>query len=369
MHPDIACCHLQYKIVQPSVEAGMPPDRALGHLFDALVGRAPGRRGRSWVLATLALGIFSAPLSADAQQPAKVARIGFLWGGGLSGNWLDEFRKGMREHGYVEGRNITIEQRSAEGNSDRFPGLAAELVALKPDVIVVAASTPAALAAKNATSTIPIVFAYLGDPVGTGVVASLARPGGNITGLSNTNVDLSAKRLELLKEVAPKVSRVAALWIPTNPVHQRGAKENEVAARQLRLQLQYLDVREPNGLDRAFGAITRERADSLFVFPDILMFVHRSRIVDFAARNRLPAVYQAREFVDAGGLMSYGVNTPAQFRRAATYVDKILKGANPADLPVEQPTRFELVVNLKTAKALGLTIPQSVLIRADHLIQ
>ena len=325
---------------------------------------------RLGLIVTLALGFLSAPLAPDAQQPGKVHRIGILWPTSLSAGQprLEAFRQGLRELGYVEGQNIAIEVRSAEGKVERLPGLAAKLVRLKVDVIV-AAGTQAALAAKQATSTIPIVMAAVGDPVATGLVASLARPGGNLTGPSLMLPELIGKQLELLKEVVPKVSRVAVLWNSANPLGPPQMREAEGAARALRVRLQLLDVRDPNDFDTAFAAMTKERAGALLVIPDVVFVTHRARVADLAAKSRLPAVYWTRELVEAGGLMAYGANIPDMYRRAATYVDKILKGTKPGDLPIEQPTRFELVINLKTAKALGLTIPQSVLLRADEVIQ
>ena len=316
------------------------------------------------------LGLLAALPPADAQQPAKVPRIGSLWTSPLpaTAHLVEAFRHGLRELGYVEGQNIAIEFRSAERRSERLPGLAAELVRLGVDVIV-APGTEAALAAKNATGTIPIVMVNVGDPVGTGLAQSLARPGGNITGLSRLDQELSGKRLQLLTEVVPKVSRVAALYNPDNPSLALSFRETEVAARTLGVELRSLAVRGPNEFETAFQAATRGRAGALIVLGDALTFRHRARIADLAAKHRLPAIFGAGEYVDAGGLMSYSPNLSDMYRRAATYVDKILKGAKPADLPVEQPTRFELVLNLKTAKALGLTIPQSILIRADHVIQ
>ena len=264
-----------------------------------------------------------------------------------------------------------IEYRSAEGKLERLPALAAELVALKVDVIV-AASTLAALAAKQATRTLPIVFAAAGDPVTSGLVTSLARPGGNVTGLSFFSPELVGKCLEQLKQAVPEVSRVAVLWQPGGPgerTEKDMLKAAEVAARALGVRLQFVEARGPEDFDRAFSDMTRARAGALTVLPSTMFFNERRRLVDLAAKNRLPAVYPWREYVEAGGLMSYGPNVPDLFRRAATYVDKILKGAKPGDLPVEQPTKFELVINLKTAKALGLTIPQSLLQRADQVIE
>jgi putative tryptophan/tyrosine transport system substrate-binding protein len=283
----------------------------------------------------------------------------------------EAFLQGLRDLGYVEGRNVVMEYRFAEGKLERYPALAAELVALKVDAIV-APITPAALAAKQATRTLPIVFITVGDPVTSGLVTSLARPGGNVTGLSNINAELVGKCLEQLKQAVPGVSRVAVLWQP-GFLDERTEKEMlkgaDVAGRALGVRLQIVEARGPADLDRAFSDITKARARALTVLPANLFFTERRRLVDLAAKNRLPAVYPLREFVDDGGLMSYGANNADLFRRAATYVDKILKGAKPADLPVEQPTKFQLVINLKTARALGLTIPQSVLGRADEVIQ
>ena len=281
------------------------------------------------------------------------------------------FRQSLRDLEYVEGRNVVIEFRSAEGKLDRFPALAAELVTLRVDVIV-AANTGAALAAKQATKTIPIVFAGPADPITSGLVNSLARPGGNVTGLSSSGPELVGKGLELLKQAVPGVNRVAALWHRDYPERtQRDILEQaDVAARALGVHLQFVEARGgPENFDRAFSELTRARADALTVLTSVLFISERRRLVDLAARNRLPVVYPVRDFVDDGGLMSYGPHWADIYRRAATYVDKILKGAQPADLPVEQPTRFELVINLKTAKALGLTIPPSVLARADQVVE
>ncbi len=331
------------------------------------------RRRTVWLTVALTLGLLAPPMAAAAQPPAKVARIGYLSAASLAVNahMHEAFRQGLRDLGYVEGQNVVIERRSAEGKLERLPALAAELVGLKVDVIVTG-DTPAALAAKQTTSTIPIVFAAAADAAGSGLVASLARPGGNATGLSFFGPELVGKCLELLKEAVPGVTRVAILWQPG--AHGQRAQrdmlaEAEVAARALAVRLQFVEARGPDDFDRAFSAITKERAGALSVLTTITFFAERRRLVDLAAKNRLPAVYPWREAVNAGGLMSYGVSIPDLFRRAATYVDKILKGAKTADLPVEQPTRFELVINMKTAKALGLTIPQSILVRADHVIQ
>jgi putative ABC transport system substrate-binding protein len=323
-------------------------------------------------IGTVAGALLTAPLAAEAQQAAKIARIGYLVTN-LAANphWLEAFLQGLRDLGYVEGRNLVIEYRSAEGKLERLPALAAELVALKVDVIV-AGSTPHALAAKQATKTIPIVFTVAADPVQSGLVTSLARPGGNVTGLSNFAPELVGKCLELLKQAVPGVSRVAVLWQPGafgERTEKDLLKRADVAARVLGVRLQFVEARGPTDLDRAFSDMTRARADALTVLTGAMFVNERRRLVDLAAKNRLPAVYPLREFVDAGGLMSYGANLADLVRRAATYVDKILKGAKPADLPVEQPTKFELVINLKAAKALGLTIPPSVLQRADEVIE
>ncbi len=317
-----------------------------------------------------AIAFSAAPLA--AQQAAKIARIGWLAVDLATARHLREaFRQGLRDLGYIEGRTVVIEYRDAEGKPERFPALAAELVALKVDVILVG-NTPAALAAKQATRTLPIVFTSVGDPVASGLVTSLARPGGNVTGLSNLTLELVGKCLELLTQSVPGVNRVAALWQP-GALPERTDKDMlkaaDVAGRALGVRLQFVEARGPADIDRAFSDMTRARAGALTVLTSAMFYSERRRLVDLAAKNRLPAVYPWRELVDAGGLMSYGPNIPDLFRRAATYVDKILKGAKPGDLPVEQPTKFELVINLKTAKALGLTIPQSVLGRADEVLQ
>jgi putative ABC transport system substrate-binding protein len=327
---------------------------------------------RRTFMAMLTGGIAAAPLAAEAQQAAKIARIGFLATNlAATPHSREAFLQGLRDLGYVEGRNVVIEYRDAEGKLDRLPALAAELVALKVDVIV-APPTVAALAAKQATRTLPIVFAVAGDPVQSGLITSLARPGGNVTGLSTLALELVGKRLELLKQAVPGVTRVAVLWQPGGQGERTDKnllKEADVAARALGVRLQFVEARRPADFDRAFADMTRARTGALTVLGNNMFIIERRRLVDLAAKTRLPAVYGGREFVDAGGLMAYAPNAADLFRRAATYVDKILKGANPADLPVEQPTKFELVINLKTAKALGLTIPQSVLGRADEVIQ
>jgi putative ABC transport system substrate-binding protein len=319
--------------------------------------------------------LLAGPRAAEAQQPAKVPRIGWLLTGSLEAPetraLLAAFRQGARERGYVEGENIVIEYRAAEGRLDRFPALAAELIRMKVDLIV-AGSTSAARAAKQATASIPIVAPTMGDPVGDGLVVSLARPGGNITGLTFLGPELAPKRLELLKEALPKMSRVVGIW------HQGGLSERTTqdmlsqtgtAARTLGVQLQLVAVRSPDEIDRAFSTMARQRPDAFVMFPSVMFFIERRRVIDLADKHRLPSIYVAREFVEPGGLISYGASIADLFRRTATYVDKILKGAKPGDLPVEQPTKFELVINLKTAKALGLTIPPALLARADEVIQ
>jgi len=324
---------------------------------------------RRTFMGALAGSLLAAPLAVEAQQPTKYL-IGFLGAESLSTNqhFLDAFRQGMREHGYVDGQNMTLEARWAEGRSERFPELVGELVRLKTSVILTV-SLGAALAAKNSTTVIPIVF-IASDPLGSGLVPSLARPGGNLTGFSLfLGEDFSSKWLELLREVIPKISRVAVLLNRANPASVGYLTVLRGAAQKLGIKLQLQDVRDPGQLDGVFAAMVAERAQGLVVVVDPLTVRYRGRIVELAAKNRLPAAYGFREFVDAGGLMAYGVNVPSLCRRAAVYVDKILKGTKPGDLPVEQPTTFDLVVNLKTAKALGLTIPQSLLLRADEVIQ
>jgi putative ABC transport system substrate-binding protein len=325
------------------------------------------------VIAVLALSLLAAPLAAEAQQAAKVARIGYLSTNLAANPHMQEaFRQGLRDLGYVEGRNVVIEYRDSEGKLERLPALAAELVALKVDVIVAAASNHFALAAKQATRTIPIVFAAASDPVASGLVTSLARPGGNVTGAAVITSELVGKRLELLTQAVPGVSRVAVLWLPGalgERTEKEMLKDADVAARALGVRLQFVEVRGPADFDLAFSDMTRARAGALTVLPSNMFLREHSRLVDLAAKHRLPAVYTVKEYVDAGGLMSYGPNVADLFRRAATYVDRILKGAKPGDLPVEQPTKFELVINLKTARTLGLTIPPSVLSQADRIIE
>jgi ABC-type uncharacterized transport system substrate-binding protein len=322
---------------------------------------------------TLLLGGLWSPSAAGAQQATKVARIGYLSVNFAAAppNLHEAFRQGLRDLGYVEGRNVVIEYRDAEGRPERLSRLAAELVALKVDVIM-AGSTPNARAAKQATTTIPIVFLSGGDPVRDGLVSSLARPGGNLTGLSSLTPERVGKYLELLTLAVPGVSRVAVLWQPGalgERTENDMLKEAEVAARALRVRVQFVQARTSSDIDRAFADMTRARVEALTVWGTAMFATERGRLVALAAKNRLPAVYTFRDFVDAGGLMSYGHSQADLNRRAATYVDKILKGAKPADLPVEQPTKFDLVLNLKTAKALGLTIPPSLLARADDLVE
>jgi putative ABC transport system substrate-binding protein len=324
----------------------------------------------------LAVGIFLFlsglfyPVKAQTQQPPKVARIGWL--GDSAGTAPHQaFLRGLHELGYVEGRNIVIEYRYAEGRLERLPALAAELVALKVDVIV-GSGVSAALAAKQATATLPIVFPVAGDPVTDGLVASLAYPGGNATGLSAVGPDLAGKSLELLKQAVPALSRVAVLWQPGflgERMERALRKETEAAGRALGVRVQFVEARRPADLDGAFSQMNRERPGALTVWGGSVFLAERKRLVGLAAKTRLPALYVWREFVDAGGLISYGPDLADLYRRAATYVDKILKGTRPGDLPVEQPTKFELVINLKAATALGLTIPPSMLARADEVVE
>jgi putative ABC transport system substrate-binding protein len=321
---------------------------------------------RRFLLTSLAV---AAPLVARAQA-GKVPRIGFLTVNSPSTNAarIEAFRQGLSDLGYFEGGNIAIEWRSAEGSLDQLPALAAELVRLKVDVIVTTGSS-ATRAAKDATATIPIVMAQDGDPVGNGFVVSLARPGGNITGLSSLFSELSRKRLELLKEIIPRLSQVAVLGTSSNPANAPQLRETELAAAALGVKVQYLDVLDPKDIDKAFRAASTTRVDAVLLLVSTVFNSQRTQISELALRSRLPAIYGQQEFMEAGGLMTYHVSTVDLWRRSATYVDKILKGAKPADLPVEQPTKFELVINLKTAKALGLTIPASLLQRADQVIE
>jgi len=306
----------------------------------------------------------------QAQQPAKISRIGFLSPSAENQRRAEReaFWQGMRELGYIDGRNIVVEYRYAGGQFDKLPELAAGLVRLGVDVIV-AHTTPGALAAKRATTTIPIVMTNAGDPVGSSLVASLARPGGNVTGMSMLNIELGGKRVELLREVVPKLSRVFVLWNPGNHGNALIIRNTETIAGALAIQIRSIEVRAARDLENAFGAIATGRGNALDVVEDPVTVDHRNEIANFAARSRLPAIYGLSQFVDAGGLLSYGVHLENLFRRSAHYVDKILKGTNPAELPVEQPTKFELVVNFKTAKQIGLAIPPAVLARADKIIK
>jgi putative tryptophan/tyrosine transport system substrate-binding protein len=316
-------------------------------------------------------GLLAAPLAAEAQQAGKVYRIGLLDYSApdpARQAWWNVFRHRMRELGYVEGQNVSFEPRWAQGDDDRLPKLAAELVGLKVDLIVTG-GTNTALAAKRATATIPIVTATGADPVGVGLVASLRHPGGNVTGMTSIASELAAKRLEFLRIVAPRASRIAILWDERNPGSRLAVDETEAAAKPAGLTIQSVPVRSPAGLEAAFATLVRGRAGALSIVSSATFFAHRKRLAELAMKHRLPTVVSAREYVEAGSLVFYGPDYPDLYRRAAVYVDKILRGAKPADLPIEQPTKFELVINLKTAKALGLTIPQSLLGRADEVIQ
>ena len=326
-------------------------------------------RRRDFITAFTGAALY--PIAARAQQPNRVARIGFLATGLLSTTTHDAFYRGLQEHGYVDGQNVLVEVRAADAKIERFPTLARELVALNPDVIV-ASNSVAGRAVQQATTTIPIVIPVMGDPVGDGLVASLARPGGNVTGLTFLGPQLVPKRLALLKEALPTVSKVLGLWHPgaygerTMRDMMNGAEE---AAQTLSLELQLIGVRRPDEMDHAFSAVAGERADALMVFPSPMLFQEQKRIVDLTAKLRLPLMSMAKEFVQLGGLMSYGADITDSFRLSATYVDKILRGAKPADLPIEQPTKFELFINLRTAKVLELQIPPSLLAQADGVIE
>ena len=324
-------------------------------------------------LGTLAGSLLAAPLAAEAQQAGKVPRIGYLSVFSSSKPYppSEAFWQGLHDLGWVEGKNIAIEWRFAEGNARRLPDLAAELVRLRVDLIF-AETTPAARAIKQATTTIPIVFSPIADPIGSGLVANLARPGGNITGITFMAPELGGKRLELLKQAVPGMTRVGVLSHPRDPSEatvKSVLEQTEAAARALGVQLLRLEAQGPNDFDRVFAAMSRGRVGGLILIPSAMFIDERRRIVNVVVKDRLPAMFYFREFAEVGGLMSYGPNFRELFRRAATYVDKILKGAKPGDLPVEQPTKFELVINLKAAKALGLTIPPSLLGRADEVIQ
>jgi putative ABC transport system substrate-binding protein len=318
-----------------------------------------------------AVMLLAVAVMAKAQQPKKIARIGYVFAStpAATAHNIDAFRQGMRELGHVEGKTFVLELRYAEARAERFPEIARELVGLKLDMIV-AATDVAIAAVKRETQTIPIVMATSNDPVATGLVASLARPGGNVTGLSLISPELSGKRLELLREIVPGISRVAFLWNPDIRGAVLDYRETESAAGSLRLELQSVEVARAEDLNRVLSVVTKARAQALIVPPlNPVAFGNRDQIASFAQKNKLPSIYAQREYVDAGGLMSYGPSTPDTHRRAATYVDKILKGTKPADLPVEQPKKFELVINLKTAKEIGLTMPPNVLAQADWVIK
>ena len=325
---------------------------------------------RRKLVIALGAGALAAPFGSFAQQPAKMYRIGFL-GTSSAQNLaalIEAFKQGLRELGRIEGPTLAIDYRYAEGKPERLAGLATELMQLKVDVIVTE-GTSATQAARNASTQVPIVMALVADPVGSKLIQSLARPGSNITGVTGISYDLIGKQLELLKEIVPGLKRLAALWNPTNSSHLAATKEFGMAARALRLELQLMEAQDAKELDSALSQLTAMRPGALIAASDPLFDSQQKRIAEFAAKNRLPAVYTKTPFTDAGGLISYGARYPDLFRRAATYVDKIFKGAKPADLPVEQPTKFELVVNMKTAKALGIKIPNSILVRADRVIE
>jgi len=316
------------------------------------------------------LSLLASPLAAQAQQAGRVYRIGMLETRStvLNAANINAFRQGLLELGYKEGQNLEIVYRSSDGHVERFPGLASELVRVQVDLILTR-GTPAALAAKRATRTIPVVMAASADPVGTGIVASLGRPGGNVTGLSSADIEVYAKRVQLLRELLPKLTRIAAIFNMGNPVIPPQWNAVEVSARSLGIQAQLLDVRRPEDLGRAFEAAAKQHAEALMVGVDGVTQGNLRTIAELAAKQRLPSIYGAKEYVDFGGLITYGASDPHMYHRAATFVDKIFKGAKPADLPVEQPTTFELIINVKTAKTLGLTIPQPLLLRADEIIQ
>jgi putative ABC transport system substrate-binding protein len=319
----------------------------------------------------LVLGLTLPMLAAEAEQQARKARVGVLLltpRVGAGGLYLEALRGGLRDLGYVEGQNLLLEIRSAEGRPERLPALATEILSTQPDVLVTAGSE-AILTLKRATAAVPIIMATVMDPVALGITPSLARPGGNLTGLAILSLELTSKRLQLLREAVPQLSRVGVLWNPDNPGNALVVKEVQTAAEALGLRWQAFAAQGPDKIAQAFEAIAAARCNGILAIEDSVLFSHLTRIVELAARHRLPAMYAFRQFADAGGLMSYGPNTPDSFRRAAVYVDKILKGAKPGDLPIEQPTKFELVINLRTAKALRLTIPQPLLLRADQVIE
>ena len=322
---------------------------------------------RRKLLIVAGASVLMAPLAPFAQPQQRTFRIGMLAAGSPT-RFTDAIITALQDLGYIEGRNVVIERRFAEGHLDRLPDFAAELVKLRVDIIVIQ-GTPASLAAKKATSTIPIVFAANSDPVGVGIVASLARPGGNVTGTSLMASDLSAKRLELLHAMAPRLSRIAILWDSSNPGMSLRVRETEIAAKQLQVVLRSAGPRNLEELEAVFVELAKQRPDALLVTVEPFTRRHLARILEFCSTNRIPSMFEESSYVEAGGLMSYGPDLREIYRRAATYVDRILKGAKPADLPVEQPTKFELVINLKTAKALGITLPQSILVRAERVIE
>jgi len=326
---------------------------------------------RRTFLCGLTLGTLFAPLGAEAQQAGKTPRVGWLSDGVRTGSQpslYEEFLQGLRDLGYVQGQTVVVERRDASEKMERLDRLATELVSNDVNVIV-ATSGAAALAAKRATTSIPIVMAESGDPVAIGLVASLNRPGGNVTGLSAMDQEITAKRVQLLREIAPRVSRIAVLYHPPFPATLVTVNEARAAATRLGLTVIPMEVSAPDAFENAFNAVIRQRADALLTSGDPFSHRHQRRIIDFAKKHRLPATYLFRDFAEAGGLMAYGPSLPAMYRRAAVFVDKILRGGQPRDLPVEQPTKFELVINVKTARALGLTIPQSILLRADQVIE
>jgi putative ABC transport system substrate-binding protein len=318
----------------------------------------------------LMLGLLATPLAVGAQQAGKVWRIGYLDQGSeaRNGPYLEAFQQGLRDLGWIEGKNITIDVRFAEGKTERLPALAAGLVRVKMDLIATS-STPAALAAKRATTTIPIVIGFAADPVGSGIVQSLSHPGSNITGWTHMGLELRAKYLELLKDAVPGATRFGVLWNPSNPVHKDSLKVIQAASARLDVELYLAGVQDANDLETAFATLVNQRVGGLVVFPDGMFLAQTPLIIGLAAKHRLPTLYGVREYAEAGGLMTYGANVSDMFRSGASFVDRIFRGARPADLPIEQPTKFEFVINLKTAKALGLTIPSSVLLRADRVIQ
>ena len=325
---------------------------------------------RRTFIATSAIALLAAPLTADAQQAERAVTIGYLGNSSpaLESNLVDAFRNGLRQLGYVEGRNLVIKYRWAEGHQERYAVLAKDLADLKPNVIFTA-GTPGTLAAKQATQSIPIVSAVMGDPLATGLVSSLAKPGGNVTGFSTLNLELEGKRIELLKQALPKLSRIAVLLNPSNPFNMTAWRQTQRAAEALSVIVQPAEVRGPDEMHAVLATIKAAHSEGLIVMPDRILFAYRATILQFLAKNRLPSMFADTEYAQDGGLMAYGPETTDLYRRSAVLVDKILKGAKPADLPIEQPTKFEFIINVKTAKALGLTIPPSLLLRADQVIE